>query len=40
VNAAESAIRHDDDKVSGPMLAHDRGDDVVDRIGSRADPPP
>ena len=33
MNAAEAAVRHDDDEIAGPMLADDGADDVVDRIG-------
>src|SRR5437870_13285918 len=33
MNAAEAAVRHHDDEVAVAMLADDRGDDVVERVG-------
>src|SRR3989441_871544 len=32
MDAAEAAVRHEDDQVAGPMLARDGLDDVVDRL--------
>src|SRR5438034_10627332 len=33
MNAAEAAVRHHDDEVAVAMLADDRGDNVVERVG-------
>src|SRR6266513_5898871 len=33
MNAAEAAVRHHDDEIAFTMLAHDRRDDVVERVG-------